>query len=53
MRPQRGESEDGFIKVRLNNRVSGQENSALVRKREKDRGRRRRTARYTLNRIFR
>ena len=53
MRPQRGESEDGFIKVRLNNRVSRQENSALVRKREKERGRRRRTARYTLNRIYR
>lgn len=28
MRPQRGECEDGFIKVKLNNRVSGQENSA-------------------------
>lgn len=51
MRPQKGEYEDGFIKVRLNNRISGQENSALVRKREKDRGRRM-TSRNTLNRIY-
>lgn len=38
MRPQRGESEDGFIGRRLNNSVSGIENSALVRRRKKERG---------------
>lgn len=53
MRPQKGESEDGFIKIRLNNRASGLDNWALVRRMEKGRGKRRRTARNTLNRIYR
>lgn len=53
MRPQKGESEEGFIKIRLNNRASELDNSALVRRMETGRGKRRRTTRNTLNRTYR